>query len=671
MATTISCEVMTGTGRMPRVSINGHQFIECEVMRGGGRMLDALIGSKAEVLNVLDWTPADNDEEVLHGHSVLANIEANNTNLLDIRRDEGTDWTPGTFSDVEVVGTELNLLTSPYIEDWEEGVPAEDNWTSRFSFGEYGNVQDDGSGSNMIYRGINWNDPTLYTANDGPFASAIVIKDRFLIKNKWDAKIGLAARITGSGTACRGYVLLYVEDTNTLSLRRITGNGTFYQEGWNNTLPISEAQVEEWVWLAYRVTVGGGHFFKIWKEPDAEPASWTWIATHNGHPGPGDCGMIVDHSTGNEYVWRDDFSAEPEPPEYQTSGYWEGEDDVTSVDHFSHAVVSWIETTPTDTTLAVKVRWPGGTWQTCTNGEVLPDIEYEQDMRAGSTKELLEWRIEFTTTDTDVTPTIEDLRVYFEPGRMEELEIVVDGQSCVPDDNSLILWGRALIGTSGNPPTLAEDWSDMWIMTTFPWLARDLETITATLKYWSNTIDSIAFEAEGSKYRHGFGTAEWVIPALFRENGLTRYEWTALKEWFPLGHNYEWNIIDQGQAIHADARWICGHIQIDDNPGSLLAGLLVLDDHVGSLLAEGHLLNDNIGQALVQGWRRDDQPGFVLPAEPFLYDTPGSLILAIRELHDQPGMFLVYGVNRDGSIFVNVIDDNTYQTLTDFGITFS
>ncbi len=670
MATTISCEVMTGTGRMPRVSINGQQFIECEVMRGGGRMPDARIGSKAQVLNVKSWTMPMG--LIPHGHSVELNIEALNSDLLDVRRDEGVDWSPGTFSNVEAVGAELNLVTSPYIEDWEAGPPAEANWTSRFSMGEYGNVQDDGSGSNMIYRGINWNDPTLYTANDGPFASAVVIKDRFLIKNKWDAKIGLAARITGSGTACRGYVLLYVEDTNTLSLRRITGDGSFFQEGWNNSPGITEAQVEEWVWMAYRVTIGGGHYFKIWKEPDTEPASWTWIATHNGHPGPGDCGMIVDHSTGNEYVWRDDFSAEPIPPEYQTSGYWEGEDDVTSVDHYSHGLVSWIETTPTDTTVAVKVRWPGGTWQTCTNGAILPDIEYEQDMRIGSTKDTLEWRVELATTDTDVTPAVEDLRCYFEPARDEEFKVTVYGKENVIADQTLWVWGRAFLSAGSGLPYLEDlDWSDISMLATNEWMARDLQNVTAAFSYWGNAIESTNFQAEASKYRHGFGTAEWSVPITPFEHGPAIWEWTALKEWFPMGHNYEWNIVDQGQAIHADARWLVGHIQINDQPGSAIAGLLVLNDNIGSALVEGYLLNNFIGQALLQGQRLNDQPGFALVAEPFFCDQPGSLLIGVREIHDQPGSFLVYGVNRDGSIFVNVIDDNTYQTLIDFGVTFS
>jgi hypothetical protein len=61
----------------------------------------------------------------------------------------------------------------------------------------------------------------------------------------------------------------------------------------------------------------------------------------------------------------------------------------------------------------------------------------------------------------------------------------------------------------------------------------------------------------------------------------------------------------------------------------------------------------------------------VIVAEPYRSSQPGSFLVAVEHLTSNPGSFLIYGVNRDGSIFVNVIDDNTYQTLIDLGVTFS
>lgn len=666
---TISVNPAYGGGYAPRTQINGQQWTEVTPAYGGGLFYDGLIGSFRQVLNVKEWTPAQDDEGVPHGHSVLANIEANNSNLLDIRRDEGIDFNPGTFSDVEVVGNALNLVTSPFTEDWE-GVSPLNDWSTRLPTGGGSIYITTDTGSKVLYM-IHWNDRQCLTADNGPFTSDVEMRtDVKFNTNDIDGVIGPALRITGSGSANRGYFLELRWNTNRVRFNRITGDGTWASISYHDG-PKTIA-VGVWYTIMFKAS-GTGFFYKIWAtDTESEPGSWQWIGGSSHHAGPGDIGFFTKSSSANENFHLDNFRAEPVPPVHQTSGYWEGEDDVTSADHYSHGLVSWIEDIPTDTTLVVKIRWPGGTWQTCTNGEILPDIEYEQDMRAGSTKQALEWRVELATTDTSVTPAIEDLRCYFEPARDEEFKVTVHGEEHVIADESLRVWGRSWLSSGSGQPYLEDpDWSDLFMLTGLRWMARDLQTITAAFTYWGHAIDSITFEAEASKYRHGFGTAEWTVPITPFEHGPATWEWTALKTWYPLGHNYEWNIIDKGQAIHADARWICGHIQIDDNPGSFLAGLLVLNDHVGSLIAEGYLLNDFIGQALVQGWRRDDQPGFVLPAQPFLYDTPGSLILSIRELHDQPGMFVVYGVNRDGSIFVNVIDDNTYQTLTDFGVTFS
>jgi hypothetical protein len=292
-------------------------------------------------------------------------------------------------------------------------------------------------------------------------------------------------------------------------------------------------------------------------------------------------------------------------------------------------------------------------------------------MRAGSSKETLELRVRLTTSDTSVTPSVSNLRVHFEPCSQDDLEIVLDGESCVPDDNSLLNWGRGWIGTSGNPPTLEADWSDLYSETNYPWMSRDLETITATLKYWSNTIDAVTFEAEASKYRLGYQRSYWSVPLTPFFSGPTLCSYTTLTSWWPIQKVYEWIIIDKGQAIHADGKYIVGHYQRDFLPGSLLVGTGNRRYNPGSLLVEGYLRNINPGSLLVQGPRRDVQPGMVIVAEPYRSSQPGSFLVAVEHLTSNPGSFLIYGVNRDGSIFVNVIDDNTYQTLIDLGVTFS
>jgi hypothetical protein len=667
---TISVAVARAGGYSPRHNISGHQWTEAAIANAGGLAIEPLIGSFDQVLDVKTWAPDQDDEEVLHGHPVQANIEALNSEELEVLYDEGTDFDTGTHSDTAAVGNDLMLKTSPFEEDWE-GVSPLDDWSTRLPTGG-GSFSIITDGDSKVLYVINWNDQQLFTPDNGPFSSDVEMRTdiKFNTANT-NGVAGPAARITGSGSATRGYFLELRYNTDWIRFNRITGDGTWTYI--NHHVGPKFIATGTWYTIMFKAS-GTSFYYKIWAtDTESEPGSWTWIGSDSTHAGPGDTGIFTKSGSGNENFHFDNYRAEAVPPTYASSGNWEsGILDLTSVDHYSHGFVTWDEVVPTNTTLAVKVRWPDEVaWTALTNGAVLPTIEYENDMRAGSTFNSFELRVEMATTESSATPELANLRVYFEPCRQEELEIVVDGVSCVSDDNSLLNWGRGLIGTSGNPPTLEADWSDLYSETNYPWMSRDLETITATLKYWSNTIEAITFEAEASKYRLGYQRSYWSVPLTPFFSGPTLCSYTTLTSWWPIQKVYEWIIIDKGQAIHADGKYVVGHYQRDFLPGSLLVGTVNRRYNPGSLLVEGYLRNINPGSLLVQGPRRDIQPGMVIVAEPYSSLQPGSFLVGVEHLSANPGSFLIYGVNRDGSIFVNVIDDNTYQTLLDLGVTFS
>jgi hypothetical protein len=662
---------MRGGGHAPRATINGQTFIECGVLRGGGRLPGAKIGSKAQVLNIKGWTPDQDDEEVAHGHSVEVNIEALNTAEKDVHYDEGSDFLTGTFTDTEVIGDAINLITSPTVDDFEGYTlgqnPIGSGWTARTT-GTGWDVQQLVPGDSQHGRNQTYNGKCVMSMDAGPSVSDV----ETLVRIRFADAVGTGGpclRLTGSGSALRGYTASIARGSQWLSFKRFTGDGTTF--GVNSQSFGFIPAEDEWIWIRFRMTTTWLQA-KVWKDGDAEPGTWK-VASDSAHAGPGVVGLFAQTDSTTRDILYDDFSVETIPPAYAASGSWEDSVDVSSTDHYSHGQVTWDEVIPANTTAAVKCRWRStDSWTALSNGAIVPGIEYEDDMRAGATKDTLEFRVELATTASSSTPEVSNLRVYFEPARDEEFKVTVHGVENVVADQTLVVWGREWLRSAAGQPYIEEaDWSDVFMRTGARWMARDFQTVTAAFTYWGNAIELITFDAEASKYRNGYGRAYWTVPITPYEHGPGIWEWTALTQWWPMGHNYRWNVIDQGQAIHADARWIAGHIQIDDQPGSLLAGLLVLDDHIGSLIAEGYRLDDNIGQALLQGHRIDDQPGFLLAAERFFYDLPGAAILSIRELHDQPGMFLVYGVNREGSVFVNTIDDNTYQTLLDHGVTFS
>jgi hypothetical protein len=656
---------MRGGSRMERATINKQQFVEVQgSMKGGSVAEDARIGSQRQGLDIKAWDPADNDEEVLHSQSVKVNIEALNSEEHEVLYDEGADWNTGTHNNTEAIGTELNLTTSPYTEDWE-GVSPLDNWTNRLTTGNW-SIIDDGTG-NKVARCYVYNDQSLISPDDGPNTSDQYVVARFQSKEDWDAKFVLATRLTGSGSALRGYGI-QLRDDGYMTFGRWTGDGSMYGIR-GEASGLGTILIDTWYWLAFR-TAGSGHYYKAWKDGDAEPGSWDWIGTDSTHSGPGYVGIGAFHSTANEFIWIDDVKAESIPASYQSSGDWEsGIIDLAAVETYSHGIVTWDETLPTNTTLAVKVRWPGGSWSALTNGAILPGITYERDMGPGSTHGEFELRCELATTDSAATPAIENLSVYFEPCRQEELELIVDGVSCVPDDNSLLNWGRGWVGASGVPPTLEADWSDLWAETSTWWLSRDLEVVAATLKYWANTIEAISFAAEGSKYRHGYLRSYFSIPITPFYTGPNHWTWTALTEWNPFGKVYEWVLTDKGMAIHADAKWIVGHPQRDDHPLSFLVSVPNVHDHPLSVLAKAYARDDHALSMLIQGWQRDDHPLALLVGEWTINDQPVSMLVALEYLNDHPLSVVVYGVSKEGMIEINIIDDDTWAELVALGFT--
>lgn len=686
MATTISAGVLSGGGRGIRASVNGHQFVDAEVMRGGGRMITTAVATSKEILIIDSWDPLNNADPVDHGHSVKLNLHAIDSEPKEILYDEGTEWnTEGTHDDTEAVGDVLQLATSAPSVDFEDYVVDANldagsqpgNWTKLDQvYSLNTKILDDIGGEDNQYIGCSVNNDNMSHRFDdaGSFLNGVV-QCRFRGADVSDPKpCGAFFRTTGAGTAMRGHAVLIDAKSQYATMVRIND--------WDSTYGIASRNLgftvdpETWYWIKVRfwgTTPNTYWEFKVWEDGDAEPGSYTWGAADTAYWGAGYVGIWAETSGGSETVMFDDFSVLPDPAVYVSSGEWVANPvDVTVVEHYSHALVSWDETLPTDTTAAVKFRWrDADTWSAASNGGELPGIERGDNMEAGSPYTDLQIKIELATTDTGETPEIENLRIYFEPVAEGGLEIDLDGDiSCTVANEYLDYWGREQVVAAA----VVQKWDDIWIQTEAPrWVVGLGHASEIKLMYGGDEVDSIIINWAEDWWLESapLGGYYWGMTPLVYDGPPVDTRWNVSSPWFPGGHIYEWVLIDRGIAIHADAKWLCGHIQVNDQPGSLLAGELVLDDHPGSLLVQGYALDDFIGQLLVQGRRLDDQPGSVLPAVEFFIDSPGSVLVGTIEISNQPGSMLVYGVNRDGAIFVSVIDDNTYQTLIDHGITFS
>jgi hypothetical protein len=646
------------------------------------------VGSEfASIITVETWDPANNEINVAHGQTVSAKMDTDNSVEKEVLYDEGADFETGTHNSTVTVGDQIELGTDSPTVDFEDYI----NNTTLFSGSQPDDWQrtDQKADSNTNIRtdpDDSENQCVRCEVNNSVLSARFdeagtmeggTIRARFRLENHANnPRFKIMFGITGSGTAMRGYCVEWTRNSSFAVQQRVNDWDSFY--GLSSRSIGFTIQDETWYWGYVRwwqTATNTEWRWKVWADGDAEPGTEQWGDSDSTHKQDGYVGAICSMPSAWMYVWWDDFAVIPSPATYFSSGDWQtGILDVTSVTGYSHGLITWDETTPTDTTVAVKARWPNGSWLACTNNDKLPGIIYTEKMVSGSGHDELEVKVELSTTDTSATPDVSNLRVYFEPLRIEEIDLDVDSNSHTIANDRLAWWGRGWIGpgdASGDPPTLEANWDDIFAATKYAWFANDGETITAILKYYSNTIDTITFTAEESKFRMAYLRGSFVVldPAFIA--GPNVFQYTTLTPWFPIGHDYYWIMLDKQQAMHADGYYIVGHYQLNDHIGSLLAADPVLNDHPGSMLAEAYKLDDFLGHALVQGWKLDDQPGMVLPAVEYFNDLIGAVNVGVVEVHDHPGSFVLYGTNKDGSIFVNVIDDDTYQALLDAGITFS
>lgn len=669
--TTVSCTGFVGSSVMDRATINKQQFVEVQSPMTGGSQMDAAeILTGKEVVVVDDWTPEDDAHDVGHGHSALVDLHATSDTVEhEELYDSDADWETGTHDDTKATGDALTLSTTPFEEDFEGVTPLND-WSTRLPTGGGSYYITTDGGSEVLYV-VNWNDHQVFTPDNGPDSDDQIVRmDIKFNTANINGFTGPCVRLTGSGTALRGYFIELRYNTNQLKLNRITGDGT-----WSYINAVTQSKwitTGTWYTVMMRAT-GTSFYYKLWlTDTESEPASWIWIGSHTSWT-TGETGIYTRSSSGNENYHFDNYAAESDPPAYAASGEWlSGALDVTSVEHYSHCLVEWDETLPTDTTAAVKVRWrPTDSWVACTNGAEIPGIERGYNMEEGSPFTELYVQILLGTTDDSETPSIENLRFLFEPVAPSALLLDLGGDfDCTVENGLLDYWHRSHV--SGG--SAYNDYDDIKIQTDVPrWMPGRATNPVLTLKYGGVTIDSIVWNMARDTWMEmndltGF---YWGLTPLVYEAAPVEVRYGIFENWTPGSHVYEWVLVDKNIAIHADAWFLVGRPQIDNIPGSLLAGVAERSNYPGSMLAKGYQLDDNIGHALVQGWRFDQVPGMVMPAVEFLNDTPGSVLLGSWVIDNQPGMVLVYGVNREGSVFVNVIDDNTYQTLLDAGITFS
>ena len=629
------------------------------------------------VIRVNQWTPADADIEVNQGATVQVDFEAAFTEELEQLYDEGQEFIDGgTLTNAEVVVDALQLATSVTAEDFEvprhsdgADITASNHWTKRSDNGIC--VIDDAipSETNQYAKYQQYNQGGLWSFDDFGSAEADVDLEARVRWEDDNGDICLVARVTGSSSSTRGYVFRARAHGNQVSLARLTGgSGGVGQFGFTATAFTINA--DTWYRLRFRV-VGTWLGGKIWEDGSPEPGSWTTTYSDSTHAGPGDVGLCFISGVANAIKYADDFTGETVPPVYEAAGSWLSDVlELASVNRYSTSRITWDETTPAGTSVTVETRKDGGSWQACSNGGEIPGFTYDEFLGIGTE---LEVRVSLATTDDAATPTVENLRLYFDPCNFADLELIVDSITATEANGRLFTWGKGVV-VGG---TELEAWNDLHADAAgLGWYNHPGAgtTVSAELRYNGVSIDSIAFSGDTIPINENIGA--WLyysFPALPLSSSPfdNVFEWTAGDHDINTGRVYEFTIIDKGVNLRADAYYYVGHPVSLDVPSSLLVALAALDDHLSSSVIEGYRRDDNPSSSLAQARRRDDFPSSLLPALEALDDFISATVVAIDRIDDQPSSLVVYGVNRDNVIEVHVISESTYTALTGEGFTWN
>jgi hypothetical protein len=669
---------MRGGGRLVRPSVNGLQFVETGILRGSGVLTDPRIGSKRDIHSVLDWTPDDNSEGHPVGGPVTVNFKAENTTRQEIDGATGTFFEDyGTHNQTKSIGTAIELATAAPSVDFEDYVPYStlvnasnpDNWF-RLDQKSDGNTTirpDPINTDEWSVRGQVYNSALQHRLDDAGTMYAGILTARFYFDG--DGYFSLTFQHTGSGTALRGYCAQVASGSQYISFRRMNDWDSFYGVA-SQTLGIGTIQTGTWYWLKVRFygTTTTGAQYKCWEDGDSEPENFSWLGSDSAYTREGYVGFHTGHNVTSPLIYMDDFSVEPDPAVYVSSGDWTSDElDVTAVQTLASHRIHFDTTTPENTTAAVKCRWgTGDSWLTCTDGAKLPGCEYRDDMTVGAAKSLLELRIELATTDTGSTPSVDNLRVEFDPCLFEDCKIELDGDPLTIALGTLSKWGREQV--SGGSVT--EGFLDLYVQghSRRNYKLRG-ETILAEFLFDDHLIDDIVFAQLLQAFRIGAANGYFSFSFGAIES-VGHLNYTVRNVWFNAGKNYEWVLIDKTQGIHADSWYWVGHAQADDFLGSALVADPEESDFPGSVIVKGYKRDDYLGSALVQGWRHDDFLGSLLVYLQTHYDFPGAAIVAVGHSTDFPGSLVVYGVNRNNEIEIHTVDADTVAELEKLGFVF-
>lgn len=640
---------------------------------------------KVQAFEVLGWDPDQGDTDVPVPHSQTVNFAVVRSNALSGSYSTAQRFGDGELENLELAGAGLQLAKERSVNDFNQypvgGLPTGD-FTQVTPYGVWTVAQE--AGGNRYFHAVcnSGQNQTFVSYDVEPSHINLVAQVKIKPHTADYSDAGILFRATGSGGTFTAIGIEIRNGFNSFIARRFFsasngGNvqlGTAYMGG---VVPANDGY-----WYILKAWINGDDLYaKCWREDSSEPGSWTFVASQTVIQGPGEVGLyaLCRAQVGGNASF-DDMAFESVPTRYEALGEWVSDrNPLAAVDLYSQSIISWNETLPTDTSIAVECqRDVGAPWMVCTNGGQLPGFIFDDGLKTDN----LRFRVTLSSTDVHATPEFSNLQFQFIKLDWDLVEIVVDGHSSL--DGNLGYWGQKKFVT----PNTIVTYDDIWVQNYAQWwLEVNGGYVISEFKYNGIFIDSVSWSAEQQ-------------PAPLSSEKLT-FHWVVTEEGtqqFPI---LAWAVVEDAKKGFADVIWVvldrdpitggeCEYVVIDATPGlqatgsfwvaiqifnefvvSQLTGEQVYDEFLSSLIVNGFKRNEFVQSEVVQGTKFNEFKHSLLPAVENLNEFVASQVISIRQLSEFPASFLIYGLSSDGAIFVNVIDDETHQKLLDLGVVFS
>jgi hypothetical protein len=309
---------------------------------------------------------------------------------------QSADWAPGTFTNTtNNSGRDLSLIGA--IRNWDNG-----DQSSQTLFSPNAASSADRQAFHISVPSTA-NISAISRLDFAPNVADGTLEVDILVDNA-QAKIGVTYRTTYWNNTVDYTCAYFVQVTSTvISFYRGTNSavGTFTQIGTNQTLNISSGN-----WHRLKcVFVGNNH--KIYLDDVLY-----FNATDGTFTAAGQCGLRIQNSTGVAYIAKfDNFGILGSGA--ALNGTWvSGGQSLTSAGTYGTSVVSWRDVSSdvgnTDTVLVETSINGGSSYQTCTNGGVIPNLTPGQSLTSIN----LQVRVTLTTTTASTMPSVDNLLFY-------------------------------------------------------------------------------------------------------------------------------------------------------------------------------------------------------------------------------------------------------------------